>query len=782
MLFGFGFAACEPVVPVVLNLTVTTAADGDDAAPGDGVCEATSSVGDCTLRAAITESNQLNGLDVITIAPGVNPVLTVAGVAEDANDTGDLDVLDDVVIEGGGASIDAARLDRVFDLRSGALTIRDLAITGGQPPAGDEPGTLDSGTGSGVRSKGTLTLEWVNVVDNTAADSSPGGSVASSLSSVHMVETEISDNVGSTVVLLRGSTLALSRSTIISSPDGLGIHSTSASGLVITDSTIAGGGRALFLDGGSTTVVARSTLATTADRLIDVGTAEPTRPNPLYVGGSILDAPSSGSNSMCSTAETVTSSGWNVAADESCGLNAAGDHQGQPGLVLAIADNGGPTRTALLVPGSPAIDRIPPGTPSLCDGAPDQRGVARPHGDACDAGAVEGVGEEVDDDPVSFTVDTATDGVDASPGDGICASTVGACTLRAAVMEANARNGAWTDLDHSITVASSINPVLSIPGVGEDAAATGDLDVVKPLTVEGGGATVDGSGLDRVFDVRGSSLRIHHMTVTGGAADGGGYDIDGAGIRGGPGSTTVVERTTVLANTAARSGGGISTAGTLTVVDSDIVENQASQGGGIDSSGPNLTIERSLLRNNSADNLGGALETSGVNAVIADSTISGNTATDGAAIYSSGVASPPASVLRSTVVGNVGASSLIVGGESCRPWGGCIYFYVLHAESSIVVAPPGSAACSGGPFQGNVSTLGNLAPDGSCGATLAGDPLLGPLVDAGGLTLVHVPSSGSAAIDAISPGSLPSCEGDIVDQLGTERPQGSGCDVGAVEQ
>lgn len=781
VLFGFGFAACEPVAPVVLDLTVTTAADGGDAVPGDGVCEATSSAGDCTLRAAITESNHMDGFDVITIAPGLDPVLSVAGAAEDANVTGDLDVLGVVVIEGGGATVDAAGLDRVFDVRSGALTIRDLAITGGHPPTGDEPGTLDSGTGSGVRSKGKLALERVSVVDNTVNLNSPGGAVASSLSSVRMVDTEISGNAESTVVLLRRSTLGLSRSTIITSPDGLGIFSRGAGGLVITDSTIIGGGRALYLNGGSTAVVARSTLATTGDRLIDIGAAEPTRPNPLFVGGSILDAPSSGSTPMCSTSETVTSSGWNVAADESCGLTAVGDHQGEPGLVLAIADNGGPTRTALLVPGSPAIDRIPPGTPSLCDGAPDQRGVARPQGGACDAGAVEGVGEEVSNPPVSFTVDTATDGVDATPGDGTCASIAGSCTLRAAVMEANARNGASTDLDHTITIATGIDPVLSIPGVSEDAAATGDLDVLKPLTVEGGGATVDGSGLDRVFDVAGSSLRIHHMTVTGGAADGVGFDMDGAGIRGGLNSTIVVERTTVLANTAARAGGGISSVGALTVVDSDIVANQATQGGGIESSGPNLTIERSLLRNNSAVNVGGALVTSGVNAVIADSTLSGNTAADGAAVFAIGLGNPlPVSVLRSTVVGNVGSSALTVGGEQCGLHG-CIHFYMIHAESSIVVAPPGSIACSG-EFSGTVSTLGNLAPDGSCGATLAGDPLLGPLVDAGGSTLVHVPASGSPAIDAISPESLSSCQGEIVDQRGISRPQGSGCDVGAVEQ
>jgi hypothetical protein len=57
-----------------------------------------------------------------------------------------------------------------------------------------------------------------------------------------------------------------------------------------------------------------------------------------------------------------------------------------------LADNGGPTPTQALLPGSVAIDHIPP---SMCldqDGLPlatDQRGVARPQGIACDVGAFE---------------------------------------------------------------------------------------------------------------------------------------------------------------------------------------------------------------------------------------------------------------------------------------------------------------------------------------------------------------------------------------------------------
>jgi hypothetical protein len=50
-----------------------------------------------------------------------------------------------------------------------------------------------------------------------------------------------------------------------------------------------------------------------------------------------------------------------------------------------LADNGGPTQTHALLPGSPAIDA---GDNTACP-ATDQRGVTRPLGAACDIGAYE---------------------------------------------------------------------------------------------------------------------------------------------------------------------------------------------------------------------------------------------------------------------------------------------------------------------------------------------------------------------------------------------------------
>jgi hypothetical protein len=71
-----------------------------------------------------------------------------------------------------------------------------------------------------------------------------------------------------------------------------------------------------------------------------------------------------------------------------------------------LADNGGPTKTFALLPGSPAIDEVPAGSPG-CPAA-DQRGVARPRGGACDAGAYEIAAPEAVTGGATVTTTTAT--------------------------------------------------------------------------------------------------------------------------------------------------------------------------------------------------------------------------------------------------------------------------------------------------------------------------------------------------------------------------------------
>ena len=83
----------------------------------------------------------------------------------------------------------------------------------------------------------------------------------------------------------------------------------------------------------------------------------------------------------------VTDGGGNITNDPSC----LGTVVAAAAIRLGpLADNGGPTRTFALLPGSVAINAA-----GACSPATDQRGIARPQGSACDAGAFEVEAETV---------------------------------------------------------------------------------------------------------------------------------------------------------------------------------------------------------------------------------------------------------------------------------------------------------------------------------------------------------------------------------------------------
>jgi hypothetical protein len=94
----------------------------------------------------------------------------------------------------------------------------------------------------------------------------------------------------------------------------------------------------------------------------------------------------------------IANGGHNVFADGCFGPPASNP------LLGPLQNNGGPTQTMALQPGSPAIDLVPT-LAAQCPGT-DQRGVFRPAGGACDAGAYEVA-------PPSATTGPAT-GVDSS--------------------------------------------------------------------------------------------------------------------------------------------------------------------------------------------------------------------------------------------------------------------------------------------------------------------------------------------------------------------------------
>ena len=97
--------------------TVDVTDDTVDFIPGDGYCADYG--GNCSLRAAIQETNALAGEDTINVPLG-NVTLSIEGQGENAGETGDLDITDNLTIIGNGATnIDANYIDRVFQIHDG---------------------------------------------------------------------------------------------------------------------------------------------------------------------------------------------------------------------------------------------------------------------------------------------------------------------------------------------------------------------------------------------------------------------------------------------------------------------------------------------------------------------------------------------------------------------------------------------------------------------------------------------------------------------------------------
>ncbi|RFU19350.1 right-handed parallel beta-helix repeat-containing protein [Geodermatophilus marinus] len=264
--------------------------------------------------------------------------------------------------------------------------------------------------------------------------------------------------------------------------------------------------------------------------------------------------------------------------------------------------------------------------PAMADDHGHRWGGDRPHGESWGSDDRADRGDRDRGASDRLRVTTAADSADTAPGDGRCADGSGACSLRAAVQEANALGGGTIELGKHTYA-------LTLGGTGEDAAATGDLDVTGRVTIRGGGATVDARGLDRVFDVRpGASLRLEHATVTGGAAQGTGVPASGGGLLNA--GTLHLEGSTVTGNTAVRAGGGIeASAGSSTTVHRSTLSDNATgagpgNGGGLHLTGAGtVTVERSAVTGNTAAAEGGGLWNSADGTMTVDrSTVVGNAA------------------------------------------------------------------------------------------------------------------------------------------------------------
>jgi hypothetical protein len=356
-----------------------------------------------------------------------------------------------VTIRGEGQDVtvvDGSQNGRVYDIEPMlAVTITGQTIRNGLAPAGTA-----YAQGGGVRVfTSTLFLEDVLLTGNQG---DLGGGVFASNSTVTVRESNLSGNeasvFGGGLASVSGSSTLIDSTALTGNNGGLfggGVYgladvinssiisNTAEWGggiyggvLTVTQSVLAGnsaassggamyvivgsittrnvtvsGNSATFYGGGA--MLQRSTLSiynsSFASNTAEMGGG-------IYLGGqgftttltlaNSLVANNVGADCTADAVYPVTSLGYSLDSDGSCGLTGEGDQSNIEPLLGPLQDNGGPTWTHALLPGSPAIDARSPAVPGNGGGAcapTDQRWVVRPQdGDddgegRCDIGAFE---------------------------------------------------------------------------------------------------------------------------------------------------------------------------------------------------------------------------------------------------------------------------------------------------------------------------------------------------------------------------------------------------------
>lgn len=373
--------------------------------------------GNCSLREAIINANNNDqsgstdctagsGVDTIVVPAGTY-VLSVGSSGEDIAAGGDLDITDSdaLTINGDSAEttiIDANDIDRVFDVRSGAVvTFNDLTIPNGSAPT---TGESDPGAycGGGIRSVGslgvgnTVTLNRCLVTSNQVTGSLPdGGGIYNygiDSGSMTINFSTVSDNTSGDHaggIYNASSNLYINNSTIsgnTAGDDGGGIRTSGdLENTTINDSTIAD--NTAGDEGGG----------------IRIGIHIVTIKNSILADNTAATGPDCYTNSPGDDTVSLTYS--LLENTNGCTLDTDSNNQKSvdPNLA-ALADNGGTTQTHALQSPSNAIDNGHTSNGGTASGGcldsssslvnTDQRGGARAQGankgdNGCDIGAYE---------------------------------------------------------------------------------------------------------------------------------------------------------------------------------------------------------------------------------------------------------------------------------------------------------------------------------------------------------------------------------------------------------
>ncbi len=495
-------------------------------------------------------------------------------------------------------------------------------------------------------------------------------------------------------------------------------------------------------------------------------------------------------------------------------------------LLGPLGMHGGSTATMLIGVGSSAADA---GDDTVCAAAPvnglDQRGVTRPQGPQCDIGAV----ELHRICRVATTGNTSNDGSAwALPMDLQTALTNGAC-VEVWVAAGVYKPTSGTDR----TVSFVIPPGVAVYGgfagteVSRDARDPSVNVTILSGDIDNNDANAGGTNIDNTYsDINGSNSYhvvtmdghsgtkitattiLDGFTITGGYADGGYPDSVGGGLHcdgrfSGSECSPSLGHMVFIGNYA-RSGGALYDDGS----------------GGISSPG----LSNVTFSGNNADNFAGAMYNGGdsngaSSPTLNDVTFSGNSASNAGAMYNNGTSSGTSNPILGNVTfsnnsagglggamfndGTTGTSSPSLGNVTfsgdnrALNAGGAMYSDGYNGTSNPTLVnvimwadtPTEISNANGADPQisdsvvqgsgGSASWDTGLGADG--GGNLDADPLLGALGMHGGYTATMVPGTAGSAIDVGSDATCAAAPVNGLDQRGVTRPQGSQCDIGAVE-
>ena len=287
----------------------------------------------------------------------------------------------DLTISGPGQTslaVDGGSTTEPFEVSSGTVSISGLTIQNG-----------DGTAGGAINNSGTLTVSNSALAHNSATD---GGAIYNNGNLTVTTSTLSSNSAASDGGAIDNlSTATVQDSTLSANTAGNyggGIESSDAT-LTVDNSTVSG--NSATSDGGGIDIEAppnggSATIdnSTVTSNGAPFGAGIQDDQSPLTIGATIVAESTSGNDCFLQDIN-FTDQGYNIDDDGSCGFTSPSvSNSGLlDGTLGSLANNGGPTQTVALEPGSPAIGLVANGL--FCPGT-DQRGAARLT-TPCDAGA-----------------------------------------------------------------------------------------------------------------------------------------------------------------------------------------------------------------------------------------------------------------------------------------------------------------------------------------------------------------------------------------------------------